>query len=241
MRLVIVAVLCGTGCQPEPLDFPPLPGGGGGIGGGGTDGGAQLDGSLDDGDVGAINGRVCVVLDLRNLGTCDDDGVLGTTVSLGDSTALTDDTGAFTIETPTGTDLVWSVTGLDLVPSVIEFGTAFELPAIRTNDYADLLSDNGILLTAGQGSVVAQVTSTSVPVSGATVASSPQAQFTTRYDGNSALVWDEDATGPRGVAWLAGITPAIATTLIVSPPIGADVTVTAPVEADSITFAKIAL
>jgi len=234
MKVALVALLL-IGCQ-DPKDFPPLGGGGGG---GGIGGNGSTDSPTADAVIDAVvqTGRVCLVRDLRQLTLCDDNAA-GIVVEIGGVQATTIDDGTFSIDIPTGTGLTWLVSDPDLVTTVQQLSTSFVIPAIRITDFGNLLADNGIILTAGQATVVTQVRDDDGPFVGATAATTPAAQFPTRYDSNSAISWDLDATGSFSVAWLPGVSGASAT-LTVTPPIGSSLSTLVPLRADSITFATV--
>lgn len=192
------------------------------------------------GDGGAtIDGRVCVLRDARDLTSCEPSGVGGLEVRLGDQSATTGDDGTFTITTPTGTDLVWHVTGSNLVTSVMPFTATSTIPALTQVSYTDLLDDNGAILNANESSVFARVVQAGAPLAGAVVTSDPSSTYGVLYDGATATTWGGAATGPEGVAWLVGLSGT--TTLTITPPAGTDVVTTAPVEADAITFLTVAV
>jgi hypothetical protein len=236
MRLAVVALLL-IGCK-EYEDFPPVSGGGPGGMQGVTDAVADSESDAPT-DANLVTGRVCVVRDLRALTSCDPDNAGLIVVQIGNKQVETEEDGSFTIDVPPGTGQIWRVFHPDFVTSISELGTSFVLPAIRINDYSDLLGDNGVILTAGQSSsVVVQLLDGSAPLVGGTAVTSPAAQFQTRYDGNSAMTWDQDSTGTFGVAWLPGTTGTSAA-LTVTPSSDAPITTTIPLEADAITFATV--
>lgn len=235
MRFALAALLL-IGCKTYE-DFPPVGGGPGGMTGRPD---AAADADVDAPIAGTQNGRVCALQDLRKLSTCDDAGLLGVGVAIGSATTTTTDSGAFTIDVPLGTGLSWQVLDADFVVSVQQLSLDFTLPAIRVDDYSDLLNLNGIILTSGQSSVVVKVLFDGQPLADATVVSSPTAaQFQTRYDGISATIFDQDATGELGVAWLAGTT-GTSTDIVVTPPTGSPITTTVPLVGDAITFVTVA-
>lgn len=237
MRILLAALLLG-GCQPEPKDFDPLPGGGGGLGG---SSGGNTDGPLGDALINPLSGRVCLVTDLRQpLTGCSTSLAGNLVVTLGSSSAVTEADGSFVIETPGGTGLTWRVTGANIVTTVSDLGTIPQVPAIGVSRYNDLLLDNGIILSPGQGSVVIDVVDSDGAVSGVLASSTPLAQFATHYDGASALVWDQDQTGSFGIAWIPGVAagPAVVT---IDPPVGSDVSSTIAVEDGAITFVTFGL
>ncbi len=236
-RVALVACVLLAGCQPEPKDFPPLGGGGGGPGGGAGGGGAD---AATDALQNPLTGRVCLITDLRQLGDCATTGADGLTVTLGSYEAVTEDDGTFIIEGSQGTSVAWRITGPNIVTSVQGLSIVHQIPAIRSSRYADLLLDNGIILNPGEGSIVVEVLENNAPRSGALASTNPQASFATRYDGNSALVWDQDQTGLFGIAWLPGV-DAGASLLTIDPAAGANVDTTITVEDGAITFVRVSL
>ncbi len=234
---VVVAV---TGCQPDHQDFPPLPGGGGGGGGGGGigGGGTLTDAATTDGQT--LLGDLCLLSDLRDFTSCATTGAGGITIEIGAETALTADDGTFEIAEPTGTGLAWRASGIDIVPSVVPFSSQLVVYAIASATFDDLSQSNGVLLAGGQGSVVVHALSGTAPVEGATVTTDPVAQFTTFYDGTSATVWDQDATGPGGVAWVPGVA-AGTVTVTVSPSSGTPQITNVTVDDGAITFVPVGL
>ena len=231
MRLVIALVLV-AGCRSESDEFAVSPGGGGGgIGMGGSD---EPDAGIDGNGAGIV-GRVCVLSDLRQPSVCNPTGAGDIVVTLGTRIATTAEDGAFVIQTPTGSNLVWHAVGPQIVTSAQPFSTSTLVPAMPVDGYNDLLDANGILLSPGQGSIVAQVIQATNPVVDATATVSPLAQFPLLYDGASATTWDPNATGTLGVVWITGaaIGP---TTVRVTPPVGSAVSTTLLVEDQAITF-----
>lgn len=238
MRFAVVALLL-IGCK-EPKDFDPVGGGGPGGMTGVPD--APSDSDVEPTDANLVAGRVCVVQDLRKLTICDATNADDIGVEIGTSQASTATAnGTFMIDLPAGTGLTWKVSHPDFMTAISQLGTSFTLNTIRVTDFAELLGDNGIILTGGQSStVVVQVLDINdAPLVGATAVTSPAAQFATRYDGNTAATWDQDATGAFGVAWLPGTT-GTSTQLTVTPPGGGSpLTLTLPLVPDAITFATV--
>lgn len=235
-RAALIAVLL-AGCQPEPKDFPPLGGGGGGPGGGA--GGGNNDAGIDALQ-NPLSGRVCLVSDLRKLDECAATGADGLTVTLGSYETQTEVDGSFIIEGSQGTSVAWKITGTNIVSSVQGLSIVHQIPAIRTSRYADLLLDNGIILNPGQGSIVVEVLESNAPKPNALATTNPVASFGTRYDGSSALVWDQDQTGVFGIAWISGIASG-ATLLTIASSTLPDVDTTVTIEDGAITFVRVAI
>lgn len=198
-----------------------------------------IDGSTGDGGA-MIDGRVCLVSDLRALSTCAPTGAGNIVVTLGTRTATTSDSGAFSIATPSGSNLVWRATGVNIVKTVTPFGASTTIPAISIADYNDLQLANSIVLQAGEGSIVARVVRNSVAVTGAVAGVTPIAQFPTKYDGTTKLGWTELSTRTAGTAWIAGAgvgSPSLA----ITPPTGTGDTNPVRVEDGAITYVTIDL
>ncbi len=238
-RVWLLAVL--AACRPTSADdeFPVSPGGPTGIGST-IDGAVAIDAASSDAITSTIIGRVCLVRDLRATASCAATGAGNITVTLGHSVTITSDSGAFTIQTPSGTNLVWRAAGSGFITSVMAFGPSPVIPIISDVDYIDLALANGIELPADAGSIVANVVRNGLAVSGATIAVAPLAQFPTKYDGPTASAWTELATGATGTAWIAGAVLGAAT-LTVSPASGTGANVTVPVEDQAITYVTLDL
>ncbi len=244
MKRAFVLAMVVLGACKDPIENNPINPGGGGGGAGGGGGGSDdyLDASLDEdanGDANpALAGRVCLVTDLRSLTPCSTTSAAGITVTLGSETATTDARGDFSIREPAGSDLQWRATGATIVTSVMELSTTHVVPAIRTTDFANMLNANGVVLTPGQGSILAHVIAANAPVVGAIASTSPAAQFGPFYDGVTATVWTESATATFGAVWITGAAVGV-TTLQVTPPGGAPFVTTHPVEDQAITFTTV--
>ena len=236
--LLVVLVACKSS-DGDDGEFPVLPGGGNG--GAGTVLDAGLPPDTADPDAGTqLTGRVCLVSDLRALTTCAATGAGNITVTLGTRTATTMDDGRFTIATPVSTNLVWRASGAGIVSSVMAFGTTTSIPAIGIRDFNDLMNANSVVQQADEGAVVARIVRNGTPQTGATAASTPLAQFPTKYDGATPLAWTELATGAAGTAWLPGV-PIGTATIAVTPASGTAADVDVRVEDQAITYVTIDL
>lgn len=238
-RAFLLAILAACNAGDGGDGFPVSPGG---PGPGGT--GMMLDAAAIDAPnldaLPMIAGRVCLVSDLRALTACAATGAGGITVTLGTRTAITADSGAFTIMTPAGSNLVWRATGLGVVPSVMPFGPSNSIPSIGDETYLDLQNANSIVLVAGQGSIVSRVVRNATPQSGVAASVSPLAQFPTKYDGATATAWTELATGTAGTAWIAGA--ALGTNVVTATPVsGTAAAENVLVEDQAITYVTIEL
>lgn len=234
---LIVAV---AGCHPAAGDdYPVLPGGDDTQGGGGIPRDAVTDDSTDASST--LAGRACLLTDLRDPGSCAATGAGGLTVTLGGETATTADDGTFTLARPVGSMLVWHVTGATIVPSVMPLDVTVTIPVIATTTYLDALDNNGILLAPGQGSVFVHVVRGGAAITGATAVASPPPTYAPFYDGSTSLVWDQDATGARGMVWVAGAEAGTLTVTVTPPLATAGTPLAVPIEGDSITFATLAI
>lgn len=223
-------------CAQDRERAPTRPGGPGG--GDTTPGMIDAPDGTDDGSA-VIAGRVCLVADLRlPTAGCAATGADNITVTLGTKTALTAVDGTFTIAVPSGSSLTWRATGAAIISSVMPFSVDFVIPAITVDNYGNLLITNGVLLSPGQGSVIARVVQGATLTAGATASAQPTPQFATLYDGISPTAWQGTATATFGVAWVTGI-PVGATTLTATPPSGNPQAAVIPVEDQAITFVTI--
>lgn len=230
--LLFVLAACKTSGNGD--DFPISPGGGGGGGSGGGSG-ELVDSGLDAPST-TLSGRVCVTADFRDLTTCADTGVDGLTVTLGSKMATTDLAGFFEMPKTTGSNLVWHVTGTNIVPSVVPFTTSLVVPAVTDIQYLDLLAANGQQpLAAGQGSIVARVTRNGAALADATATLGAAQNGQTYYDGNNPTTFDQDATSTFGMVWMP-VELAGAYTLTATPMLGTGVTQPVSVEDQSITY-----
>jgi hypothetical protein len=233
-RLAGLLLLFAPGCSDLPEDYPVAPGGWAPGGNNGRDSGVD-----DSGDGGAmIAGRVCVVGDLRDLETCAVADAGGLTVSLGTRTATTAEDGAFTILAPAGSNLVWRVTGPTLITTVMPFGAVTKIPAVTDATFGAVLAGSGVVLSVGQGSLVARVVQAGQPVTGAIAVAAPDPQYDPYYDGDSATAWDQDSTGPAGLVWLTGV-PVGMSMVTAMRAGGGNVAATHLVEDQAITFATL--
>jgi len=187
-----------------------------------------------------ISARACLLTDVRDLTSCASTGAADLTVTLGSQTATTADDGSFTIVRPLGSNLAWNITGSGIATSVMTYSPVVEIPVVDATTYADLLATNGVILTTGEGGVMARVLSAGVPVAGAT-ATGMTNDGNVFYDGSSATVWNQGATGTRGTVWI----PQMATgagTISITPAGGSATTVTGvPVTDGGVSFVVVEL
>jgi hypothetical protein len=247
---LLVPLVVLAACKANPEDYPQ----GGGPGGSGS--GGAVDAATDsNGDAGPpLQGRVCVVTDLRRVGeraACANTGVmqLNLTVSLGTKTAMAGENGSFTIAAPLGSSPTWHVTGLNYITSVMPFGADNTIPVINDLVYGDLLNTNLVMPQDQQGAVVVRVVKAGVPLPGVVATSNPAGNRLALYDSTSLELWNENVTGTgaKGVVWFAdvplAVTPPSTATIALTPPPGRGsvVRAPAPVENGAITFVTVEL
>jgi hypothetical protein len=223
-----------------------ISGSGGGDAGNGGSAGLQID------------GRVCLLTDLRHMTGCSASGADGLVVALAVGnpqtvkvTAMTTDAaGHFSIVPPLCTDCTWRVTSTTdqrIVRSLMPFGTDPTIPVIGFDAYNTLLGANGQVI-ADQGSIVVRVVHGAVPEAQVAVVATtlaldvalPDAVF---YDSDTSKdVWNQTATQSSGVAWLplvplsASPSPATSGTVTLTRQGGGTVTTTATLLSNWITF-----
>lgn len=196
--VTLVLALAVTACSSTDPDQPVIPGSGPyGVSGVSSGGGSAA----------AITGRVCLITaDATALGDCAGSGAGGLTVTLGSSAATTANDGTFTMPAPGGTNLAFSVAGPGVVGSTQAFSPSAQIPVMQQDLFDQVLAQNGIVLTAGSGSIFASVLDRGgQPVSGVTATSTPSPAFGPFYDGTAPAPWALDQTGARGVVFLPGL------------------------------------
>ncbi len=201
-KLIVLAIALGCGCTSSRDDLPivswgndqPPVTGPVAVGGGGT-------------SAGTISGRVCLVTDPRELGGCQATGAGGLTVALGGARTTTAPDGSFSVPTPTGTNLAFTVSGPGVMTSSQPFSPNNTIPVVTQQLWDQVLGANGITLTAGTGSILASVVDRGGnPVTGATATSTPSPAFGPFFDGTTPTAWTLDGTGARGVVLFPGVT-----------------------------------
>lgn len=239
MRLVASTALVLMACQSSGSDdsFPIVPGGDDTVITPAPDG-PPADGSGDGS--GTLTGRVCIVADLRNLTSCTTGDASGITVTLGTSTAITAIDGTFSIPPTSGSNLVWTVSAVGFVPSVVPLGIVHLLPVVTVDRYNEMLLDNGVVLGAGQGSLFTRVVRNDAPAVGVTATVDPPSQYGPLYDSANAIVWDLDATGATAVIWIPDVLQG-STTLTLMPPAATPLPVSVLVAEGAITFATVGI
>jgi hypothetical protein len=164
------------------------------------------DAALPDGDDASLTipGRVCFLVDLRNLSACSTTAAGGLTVTLGGETAITAADGTFVIPAPLGSNLVFRVVGNTIVPSVMQFGAIPTIPALSAVVHEQILAANKIAPLPGQGSAVVRIVRGGVALPGVRVVGTPSPAFGPFFDGSDPLIFEQLVTGPAGIAFLPG-------------------------------------
>src|SRR5690349_6695932 len=122
MRLAVSTALVLMACQPGGDDaFPIAPGGGDPAVITPAPDRPPADSDTDGGTT-SIAGRVCVILDPRSPTTCAIGNASGIRVTLGASVAITAADGSFTIDAPLTSNVLWAVSGVGYVPTVMPLG-----------------------------------------------------------------------------------------------------------------------
>ena len=199
--------------------------------------GPASDQSLGDGGA-MINGRVCLLADLRAPTMCANTGAANITVQLGTATTLTADDGMFSLVSPGGTNLAWRVSAADLATSIVPVSTSTILPIIAADDYADMQLTSGVIINSGQGSIVLFVRDALGPLAGAAVTVTPTQAFAPKRD-MTRLLWVDGDTGASGASWTAGLT-AGSVSVKVTPPTGTPQVFALPVADGAITYTTVA-
>lgn len=235
MRLALIAVLA-VACRPDMQAFPPEPGGGG-IPGGGSAGSSMS--TMPDANTGEIVGFVCVLTDPRDFTTCSEDDLSGITVSLtGVPSVTTGSNGAFVIQRPTGTNLTFAISGSNVTPSTMGFGTSPEVFAMSIQTANDLLAANGVVVDPTQGTILGVVVHGSTAVPFVRVVAEPIGVFPDTFFStvDDLVNWPGSDTSSLGTFMVAGLTPGTEA-LTVTPGSGsASVLENIPVGSGAFTF-----
>lgn len=242
MRLVASLLLLIAACETsvDPDDYPIEPGGGGGSFG---SSGGTLPDAAGGGDGGTtLSGRVCGITEILALDDCAPTGLAGLEVTLGTSPAVTtSDSGAFDIDAPSGSNLVWRASGGAQLASLLEYSTVHQIPSISNDLYEQLTADANIVIENGAGAIFATVIYAGSPVAGATATLAGLQDFV-RYDDSAATGdFSLDATNTAGIIWFPNVTPGTTVTFTVTPPalVGAPMDTTVIVEPNTVTFATV--
>lgn len=161
--------------------------------------------SSTGGDTDALRGRVCISDDLLDLTVCRTTDLAGFQVSLGGSTAITDETGGFALPRPTGSLLSFTVSRSGAVTTTTPYSPSLTLPVIDADVYARALASNEIFAPAGTGAILGTIVRGGSRARGVTVSSTPVGAVSPFYDAGTGF--GVDATGARGVFWLPGLAP----------------------------------
>jgi hypothetical protein len=208
-RLLLVIPLLGAvlGCKEDGGSrFPIMPGNGGqGSAMDMADAAVEGDASTTE-----LTGRVCLLSDARDPSTCAATGANGFTVTLGTQTVTTGADGSFTMMRPSGTGLVWFVSGTGIEPSAMRLASGTTIPAISSLLYGDMIAGMSAIVSTDTGAVIARLQRGGDPLTGAVAIPSPVPDSETYYDGAGVTAWDFDATGPFGVVWISAIAPGTA-------------------------------
>jgi hypothetical protein len=181
---------------------------------------------------GDITGRVCLITNFADPFTCATTGADGIVVGLGINEATTAADGTFTIAAPAGAPPAFEIKRADLTRCLTPFlgGNTANLTAVKTDYYRQFLSDNGMVVV-GTGTLLAQLKMGTSLAAGETLVLKTGTQpYPTRYDAPGAI-WGRIATGPKGVAILAGL--AVGSAEVVAGP---RVLSQIPIEASTITI-----
>jgi hypothetical protein len=238
MRAAALIVILLAACQAK--DGPDfMIGGGGGGGGGGGQGGVDafvpLDGGLGD----VVTGQVCLVTDARQPSLCATTGVGGYTVRLDGHMALTAADGSFLIDSPTSSNLTWSVTGSDIMSSLMSFSAVHRIPVMRQADYFDLANSNSVVAEPAFGDVFIHVTHAGTSEAAVAATTTPVATFATLFDGVAATTWTQTGTGAFGMVWVPGLAQGAVTATLT--PQGGTATVVSAIPIDDQTLTWVTL
>ena len=236
MRSALLLLLVAA-CSPDVKTYGVVPGGPG-VPSTGDDDGSGSGSSTVDANPDLIEGLVCLLADPRNFTSCETTGAGGLTVALpGVLAATTADDGTFAIAIPTGSNLAWTVTGANIMPSTIGFGASAIIPAIATVDFTNLADDNGVVVDPGTGTILGQVSQNGTTATGVIAVSTPAGEYPTFYaSATDPVIWSASSTEAFGTFWMAGLAPG--STSIAFTPNGGTVEQidNVPVVAGGITF-----
>jgi hypothetical protein len=238
-----LAVILFAACAPDSPTYPVGGGPGGGAGGNGGGGGGGSSGNGVDANPDVIEGIVCVLPDPRDFTTCLGSGAGDITVTVGTGSAVTADDGTFSINTPTGTNLVWSISGSAVMSSTIGFSTSAVIPAIQTMTFETLANENGIVYDPTQGTIIGQVLHAGSGFANATAAAAPVGIYATLYASpNDQADWlDAETTTTFGTFLIAGLTPGSETLTLAVGSGSAEIVNDVPSAAGLITFVTAAM
>jgi hypothetical protein len=251
---VVVLVCALVGCG-EDGHYPPGPGGGPG-GGGGTDridADVRPDAEPSDAAIlidaaAGFAGRLCDLVDLRQPLDCSGANLSGIDVVDPDSRAsdLTDADGNFRLDVQLRADLALAVGVVDddtrdaVVAAGMWDGGRVDAPRISQTSWDDLLVAIGAAEELGTASIVLYVRDRDGdPVAGAEV-TPPAGAADPYYDTVAAEQWAQgEATGAFGAAILLSVPADGAAQLSVDLGAGAPRSVTVPVQAGMLSWARL--
>lgn len=229
-RLLLLAAILSACKDDTGSDFPIVPGSGGQGSAGVVDAAVVSDASGTE-----LSGRVCLLADPRQPSSCAGSGADGISVTLGSMTVLTGADGSFTMARPTGTGLVWFVSGTGIEPSAMRQSNGTTIPVLSSLLYGDMVAGMSAIVGADRGAIIARLHRGGSPLTGAVVTPSPVPDSETYYDGAGVDAWDFDATGPFGVVWISAITPGTASLAVTAGQVEGTIG-GIPVFAGTITF-----
>jgi hypothetical protein len=252
MRLALTLTFLAAACGSD-SDRPVGPGGGGG--GGGT--GGKVDaGGADGQSQGVIQGRLCLVNDLRTPSTCGPATGLGGIIVENAQTgarATSEDNGNFTLPAGAGASAQLHVaheTG-DYRDVVVPIGlidgvaSGVELPLVPTLVWQDMIFVVGMNEPAGTASIASYFVRNGSAVTNVTVTAPAGTSGVPIYDGlQGPNDWAPGGgTGARGAAILLGVPVAGPTVDLVATPLGEEnfTALGIPLESDALTFITVAL
>ncbi len=202
--VLLAAILCA--CKDDAdLHYPIVPGTGGQGSAGSVDAAVETDASTTE-----LAGRVCLLSDARQPSSCAASGADGLSVTLGSQTVTTGADGSFTMMRPTGTGLVWFVSGTGVEPSAMRQSSGATIPVLSSLFYGDMIASMSAIVSVDTGAIIARIRRGGAALTGAVAAATPQPDSETYYDGAGVTAWDLDATGSFGVVWISAISPGTA-------------------------------
>ncbi|HEY3804449.1 MAG TPA: hypothetical protein VGL61_17655 [Kofleriaceae bacterium] len=224
-------------CSPDIAKLPPLGGGGGGTGGTGS---GSNPGSTTDANSDELQGFVCVLPDPRDFTACLAAGVGGISVALtGVGSAVTANDGTFTLPFPTGTNLTWTISGSNVVPSTMGFSTTGVVFALTVEGFNDLLNENGAICGDPTvcGTVLGNVLHAGSALEFTIVGAAPLGLYQTFYaTPDDQQDWlNGSATSTLGTFLIAGLGSNVET-LTMQPATGSAEIIATPITLGGLTF-----
>lgn len=190
---------------------------------------ANSAGSTGTSTAAQLKGRVCVVTDARAMAQCATTGAGGLAVSAGSNATTTADDGTFELTMPSNFAGQVAVSGAGVQPTfassaafanAMTAGTVTSVPVMNADTYQQMVLATGLQSTVGTGAIIASVTRGGLPVSGATITTTPAASGGAFYEGATPTGFDGVATGQSGIAWAPGIATGTASINITDPESG---------------------